>query len=173
MINPLTERDYEIFIARCFGQSLGRIGLHHGISAERVRQIVAKCLRRLMKAERNWAAAERACARIQAECMAKRIEQWARIVEATKQDARLPVLIPPTFLTLDELDLPVRVSNILRNNGKETLEQICQITPNEFLRFRNAGRVSLRNLRDELDLINAPHNLGKAAEISSHTETEP
>jgi hypothetical protein len=53
------------------------------------------------------------------------------------------------------------------------LEQICQITPNEFLRFRNAGRVSLRNLRDELDLINAPHNLGKAAEISSHTETEP
>jgi len=105
--------------------------------------------------------------------MAKRIEQWARIVEATKQDARLPVLIPPTFLTLDELDLPVRVSNILRNNGKETLEQICQITPNEFLRFRNAGRVSLRNLRDELDLINAPHNLGKAAEISSHTETEP
>ena len=66
----------------------------------------------------------------------------------------------PTFL--DTLEVPVRVFNVLRANGKETLEQICALKAEEFMRFKNAGRKSLKDLREELDAIGAPHNLWSA-----------
>ena len=54
----------------------------------------------------------------------------------------------------------IRVFNVLRANGKETLEQIGALKAGEFMRFKNAGRKSLEDLREALDAIGVSHNLG-------------
>ena len=158
--NALSGRDYAIFFARTSGRRLDSIAQEHQISRERVRQIVARCLRRLMNAEKKWAAAERACFRIQQECRAKRIEEWAHVVRQTAKTTAFPGIVPSVYLTLDDLSVSMRVYNVLKHYDKTDLGQICQLKATEFLNFKNAGRVSLRELRAELDRIGAPHNLG-------------
>ena len=85
---------------------------------------------------------------------------WCEAARATTVNRMNTSEAPLTFL--DTLEVPVRVFNVLRNNGKETLEQICALKSKEFMRFKNAGRKSLENLREALDAIGVPHSLGSA-----------
>jgi hypothetical protein len=162
-MNQLTERDYLVLCERFSGRSLEKIAIKFHCSRERVRQILAKAMRRLMLAEEKWGKAERAYCRIQAERKAERLQQWSSMVAAPGELAAIEASLPSATLTLDDMEVPVRVFNVLRNNGLESLESICQLKAEDFLRFKNAGRKSLNDLRAELDRIGAPHNLGKPA----------
>jgi hypothetical protein len=52
--------------------------------------------------------------------------------------------------SLDVLDLSMRVYNACRRNNVRTVGDLLELTPEEFLRFRNVGEGSLRDLRATL-----------------------
>ena len=95
-----------------------------------------------------------------AELVKAMLGPWCEAARATTVNRMNTSQAPLTFL--DTLEVTVRVFNVLRANGKETLEQICALSSGDFLRFKNAGRKSLKDLREALDAIGAPHNLGSA-----------
>jgi DNA-directed RNA polymerase subunit alpha len=53
-------------------------------------------------------------------------------------------------LTIDELDLPTRIYNSLRNGGIETVEQLLQTPRKELISMRNMGGKSLSVIEDKL-----------------------
>ena len=155
MSEPLTERDWEMVYARFSGQKLEQIAEDHYMSRERVRQILARCMRRFMLSEQKWVAAEAAC-------RAERLAQWSSMVAAPGELASIAAQLPSMRLTLDDLEVPARVYNVLKYYGVVAIDDICRLTSRDFLRFKNAGRKSLNELRDVLDGIHAPHKLGDA-----------
>jgi DNA-directed RNA polymerase alpha subunit len=58
-------------------------------------------------------------------------------------------------IKVDELDLPVRIANVLRQQNIETLGDACKYTEGELLRYPNFGRKSL----DEFKGILKDHGL--------------
>ncbi len=53
--------------------------------------------------------------------------------------------------SVDEMELSVRTSNVLANNELWTIGQVMQISGDEFLKKRNAGRKSLKEIREGLN----------------------
>lgn len=53
-------------------------------------------------------------------------------------------------LTIDELDLPTRIYNSLRNGGIETLGQLMEITKKDLLSMRNMGNKSITVVAEKL-----------------------
>ena len=168
----LSERDYRFLLDRLRGLKLSSIARRHGVSRERTRQIIAKCVRRLLRAEGKWAAAETAMAemardlrdaRIVREEPVEPIERPALTLQEylREEHLRLELLITehPRKLTIDDLKLSCRPYNCLRNNNIETVAQLCDLTAAQLLRYKNLGVVSLREIRDELDRIGAVHRL--------------
>lgn len=175
--HPLSERDYDCLFARLGGLKLAGVGERHGISAERVRQIIARCVRRLVEAERKWAAAEIVIARMVREARmrmspkpAMAIQEYLReerlrlkrmeLFLSTPGGAAIPEMVPNN-LTIDDLSLSCRAYHCLKGNDIQTVAQLCDLTADRLLRVKNFGVVSLRELRDELDRIGVVHRLGE------------
>ena len=142
MTASLSDRDYEFLVDRLHGLTLSRIAERHGVSRERARQVIAKCIWHLLRAERKWAAAEIAMAE-----MARRLRH--------EQIAKAGI----EKLTIEDLDLSVRAYHCLESNGIRTVAQLCDLTEDDLLQSKNFSIVSLRHLRKELDRIGAPHRL--------------
>ena len=53
-------------------------------------------------------------------------------------------------LTIDELDLPTRICNSLRNGGIETLGQLLAITRRDLISMRNMGNKSIMIIEEKL-----------------------
>ena len=53
-------------------------------------------------------------------------------------------------LTVDELDLPTRIYNSLKNGGIETLEQLLTTPRKELVNMRNMGAKSISIIEDKL-----------------------
>ncbi|WP_028574904.1 DNA-directed RNA polymerase subunit alpha [Desulfonatronovibrio hydrogenovorans] len=56
-------------------------------------------------------------------------------------------LDPNLFKTIEELELPVRASNCLRNAGIRLVGELVQKSENDLLRTKNFGRKSLEDIR--------------------------
>ncbi len=56
-------------------------------------------------------------------------------------------LDPNLFKTIEELELPVRASNCLRNAGIRLVGELIQKSENDLLRTKNFGRKSLEDIR--------------------------
>ena len=56
-------------------------------------------------------------------------------------------LDPQLFKTIEELELPVRASNCLRNAGIRLVGELIQRSENDLLRTKNFGRKSLEDIR--------------------------
>jgi hypothetical protein len=48
---------------------------------------------------------------------------------------------------VEELDLPIRAYHALVRNGVRTVDSLCELTEDEFLRMRNVGEGSLRDVK--------------------------
>ena len=59
----------------------------------------------------------------------------------------------PLDFVLDALDIPVRITNALRNEDIQTLEQLLQKKPNELLRLPNFGNKSWADLNEAVKKI--------------------
>ena len=53
-------------------------------------------------------------------------------------------------LTIDELDLPTRIYNSLRNGGIETLGQLLSTTKKDLISMRNMGNKSIMAIEEKL-----------------------
>lgn len=53
-------------------------------------------------------------------------------------------------MTIDELDLPTRIYNSLRNGGIETIEQLIQVSRKDLISMRNMGGKSLSIVEEKL-----------------------
>lgn len=53
-------------------------------------------------------------------------------------------------MTVDELDLPTRIYNTLRNGGIETIAQLLEVPRKELISMRNMGGKSLEIIEDKL-----------------------
>ena len=53
-------------------------------------------------------------------------------------------------LTIDELDLPTRIYNSLRNGGIETLGQLLATTKKDLISMRNMGNKSIMVVEEKL-----------------------
>jgi len=70
----------------------------------------------------------------------------------TSEGAALPTGVPEDVLrlTIDELDLPTRIYNSLRNGGIETLGQLLTTSKKELMTMRNMGGKSISIIEDKL-----------------------
>ena len=53
-------------------------------------------------------------------------------------------------MTIDELDLPTRIYNSLRNGGIETIEQLIKTSRKDLVSMRNMGGKSLSIIEEKL-----------------------
>ena len=153
MTASLSDRDYEFLVDRLHGLTLSRIAERHGVSRERARQVIAKCIWHLLRAERKWAAAEIAMAE-----MARRLRH-GQIAKAGIEK-----------LTIEDLDLSVRAYHCLESKGMRTVAQLCDLTADELLKYKNFGVVSLRELGTQLDRLGAPHRLRRRGDRPTSEE---
>jgi DNA-directed RNA polymerase subunit alpha len=59
-------------------------------------------------------------------------------------------------ITIDELDLPTRIYNSLRNAGIETVGQLITIPKKELMTYRNLGAKSLSIIKESLEARGVP-----------------
>lgn len=57
-------------------------------------------------------------------------------------------------MNIDELELSVRSYNCLKRAGINTVQQLCEKTPDEMMKVRNLGRKSLEEVLDKLKELN-------------------
>jgi DNA-directed RNA polymerase alpha subunit len=60
------------------------------------------------------------------------------------------ILQDASLIQIDDLELTVRASNIMRNANIRTLADLMKYTPTELLKLNGMGRKSLNELRYEL-----------------------
>jgi DNA-directed RNA polymerase alpha subunit len=59
-------------------------------------------------------------------------------------------VIAPRLESLSDLDLSIRTTNILENDGIKTVKQLIGYTIDELFEIRNFGETSLREIRKKL-----------------------
>lgn len=75
-----------------------------------------------------------------------------QIEETVAEETPVAAALPESAMkmTVDELDLPTRIYNSLRNGGIETVEQLLQTPRKELISMRNMGGKSLSVIEEKL-----------------------
>ena len=79
----------------------------------------------------------------------ERKEEKKREKEAEKEELRRKL-----SMAISELDLSVRSSNCLTNEGIETIEELVRRNESDLVKLRNFGKTSLREIRRKLSEMN-------------------
>lgn len=176
-LNVYTNREMTIFNLRYKNYyTLGQIANEIGISTERVRQILAKAVRKLMKPNVFNRLVEH-----ETKLEMLNAEETSRIRSELKKEMSLEVamdIVAEKFgfeskealeeclnnggrfgndkldMTIDELDLTVRSYNCLKRRGVNTVGELVEYTLEDLMGFRNMGRKSIR------EVVEKVHNLG-------------
>lgn len=72
------------------------------------------------------------------------------IVSKDNENAKPSVSDTTLNLTIDEVDLPTRIYNSLRNGGIETIGQLLKTSKKDLLSMRNLGRKSIEVIEEKL-----------------------
>lgn len=75
-------------------------------------------------------------------------KEVAAVTETPAQSSSLPQSL--LKMTIDELDLPTRIYNSLRNGGIETIEQLLDTPRKELVSMRNMGGKSISVIEEKL-----------------------
>ena len=66
-------------------------------------------------------------------------------------------------MSIDELELSVRSYNCLKRAGINTVEELCNKTPDEMMKVRNLGRKSLEEVLENLKELGLSLNSSEEA----------
>jgi DNA-binding CsgD family transcriptional regulator len=158
-LETLTERERDVLIRRyCGKMTLRAIGDIHGVTPSRIRENEAKALRKMRHPSRaNTFKAVPLAEKLEQKSKYQRLnEDYERLREAynrLKEDYEAysnklmnPNIVIPTAeattlmqTPIAELELSVRSYNCLRRAGKDTLQDIVQMTEGELRGIRNLG----------------------------------
>lgn len=159
----LTEREQAV-IEMYFKHNMTyeQIGREFNVTRERIRQIEAKALRKLRhpsrlqlikKGVRDWVASAREEGRqenINAE-LKTAIDSIVEIAKKLEIDLSTRDIMPPVKdIPIEHLDLSVRSYNVLKRAGYNTLESVCELSMNDFLRLRNIGKKSAEEILEKI-----------------------
>lgn len=72
------------------------------------------------------------------------------VTEGTPVSANPAIPAAASRMTIDELDLPTRIYNSLRNGGIETVEQLLQAPRKDLISMRNMGGKSISVIEEKL-----------------------
>ena len=72
------------------------------------------------------------------------------MVSQESKDAHPSISDTTLNLTIDEIDLPTRIYNSLRNGGIETIGQLLKTSKKDLLSMRNLGRKSIEAIEEKL-----------------------
>ena len=173
-LKTLTPRERKVLHMRydeCL--TLDEMVKYVGVTRERIRQIEAKAIRKLRHPSRlryikagdlwvrrqkdNHLLAEAAYWREKEEEMieiAKEIEKTKgrtmRMVEEIIGEKKAQVVPKWKDMDISELELSVRSYNCLIRSGRRTVQDILDTPPNEFLRIRNLGRKSVKEIVEKV-----------------------
>ena len=161
-LTPREERMLELRYEE--GKTLEEIAKIYGITRERVRQIIAKGIRRLKHHSRTnilFKDNERITER---DSLIKQIDN--EILELRKklkyyQKANLKLELPEEIqnevssnVRIEDLDLSVRSFRCLKRAGIEFVSEITEKTEEELLKIRNLGRKSVKEIKQKLKQMN-------------------
>jgi DNA-directed RNA polymerase subunit alpha len=68
-------------------------------------------------------------------------------------------------MSIDELELSVRSFNCLKRAGINTVEELCNKTPDDMMKVRNLGRKSLEEVLAKLKELGLSLRTGETTEI--------
>lgn len=174
-MDSLTEREnafaYEYYEQ---GMTLEEVAATHGITRERVRQVLAKAVRKLRHPARRRLIELGVCGAQQEKELSQREEALRaklRMVEDMESELRAKTvslgvrtaMMPPERNmsgtenrpddSIDVMDLSVRSWNCLRRAGIETIGDACKAArEGNLLQVRNLGRKSLNEIVKKLEL---------------------
>lgn len=148
------------------GLTLDQIGKKDGIGRERVRQIIAKALRRIQNYVRRApmrAEAHETELRIRAErenierYRTALIEEYKRTHEFTDDmriefgDMKVLCGVPSAMSTnIDDMGFSDRIRNCLRRAGISTVSDLCSRTKEDMMKVRNLGSKSLKEIESKM-----------------------
>lgn len=151
-----TEREMEtikLFYAQRY--TLNQIGKVYGITKERVRQIIAKGIRKvnyhLLRKNRmtiEQKEYEHRC-KIREQMLEVLRETGVYTDDMTLEFGQLIVKEKPPLLIKD-LDLTTRTFNCFRRCGIETVEELAEKTDEDLMKIRNLGRKSFAEIKAKL-----------------------
>lgn len=136
VLGTLMEREQEILLKRYRDKmTLKAIGAEYKISAERVRQIEAKALRKLQHPQ--WATMLIA---VPLSEMKKEREEYRKLSQEYELLVKAFGCSTTKMQTpLERLNLSIRSYNRLKRAGKQTLRDIADMSKQELLQVRNLG----------------------------------
>jgi DNA-directed RNA polymerase subunit alpha len=83
--------------------------------------------------------------------LGKEIQQTAKKEDEEEKQVRyLEELDSKLSKPIEELDLSVRASNCLQNQGVKTLADLVKLTERDMLQIRNLGKTSLKEIKKKL-----------------------
>ena len=146
LLETLTDRERKIAALRprdVFGfdlkqMTLRQAGEQEGVSQERVRQMVAKIVRKIKR---------------KVSMIDQRIKEPQVIIKYIKEtDAEKVANLPIVYKPVEVLgEMTVRVKNALKNDDIETVQQLIEKRECELMRIPNFGQKSLNELKELLD----------------------
>lgn len=141
----LDERTNDIFIRRMNGETMESISKDHKISNQRTREIFIRSIhsfRRSIKRYNAYKVEEKLVENL----VSENYELKRQLQIMSKQEK------PKDFSKLNSdiycFDLSVRLANVLKNEGIETLFDLTQRNRRDMLRSRNIGRKSMIELEE-------------------------
>lgn len=155
---PLYEREKGIVLGVLEGgKTFMEVGKGYDLTAERVRQIFNKAIRRLRYAFQQYVAEQdklhKELERLRAENLSLRmIINDANLDETKRNDfstEQARILTTP----IEDLDISIRAKTCLRAAKLYTLSEVLQTPIRDMLKFRNFGKKSLREIRDIFDKL--------------------
>lgn len=166
-LSTLTEREQQL-IQQYYedGLTLEDCGKLHHVTRERIREILAKAVRKLCHPSRRRYITDGyaiASGELEREYRGRLDAEYARL--RAIYDAKIaelqaaidnPVLPPPPVNpALEDMELSVRSYNVLKRARKDTLDDVAAMTVDELTHVRNLGRKSLQ------EIIEKVHAYGK------------
>lgn len=155
---PLYEREKNIVLGVLVGgKTFVEVGKDYDLTAERVRQIYCKAIRRLRYAFQQYVAEQdklhKELERVRTENLSLRmIIKDANLDETKRNDfstEQARILTTP----VKDLDISVRAKNSLLSAELYTLSEVLQIPIRDMLKFRNFGKKSLREIQGVFDKL--------------------
>ena len=132
-------RDKAIWIARMDGATLEKAGKPHGISRERTRQILVQSLRRAFGGRHHPLYRH-----IISDMPKPEIVTFPGTRQAVPKSYAVQIITEES--KVGDLQLSVRVSNCLKNDGLVTVADVLKLTPHELLSIPNFGRKCMMEL---------------------------
>ena len=148
----LTERDFQFIDDLSKALDVKSMSSKYNLTVERIHNIVRRLERKisidinkLVEYYINLRKKE-----IKLNARAIRIEE--REKELSIEQSENVLKYPDEFyLPLEDLDLSARALNIIRMIGFENIASLCSITKRDFLRYRNSGKKSMKEIDDYIN----------------------